>query len=233
MADDVQNILEHVGLFQQRMLQSDGRTHPIQVHLTQRFNQPWTNTKINQMSRKKKKLLHRAFKTKSSEDRAAYHEDKKYIQSECRKAYYRYINDMVAKPSEGEPHSLKRFWVFIKSRKWDNSGVSPLEKDGISHSDSQVKADILNKQFSSVFTNEDTASVPDMGPSPHPDMADINIHEPGVRKILSDLKPHSAADPDEIPARLLENFASVLARPLSCIFKASSDHGSNCLETCS
>ena len=130
MADDVQNILEHVGLFQQRMLQSDGRTHPIQVHLTQRFNQPWTNTKINRMSRKKKKLLHRAFKTKSSEDSAAYHEAKKYIQSECRKAYYRYINDMVAKPSEGEPHSLKRFWVFIRSRKCDNSGVSPLEKMG-------------------------------------------------------------------------------------------------------
>ena len=34
----------------------------------------------------------------------------------------------------------------------------------------------LNQKFSSVFTNEDT--VPDMGPSPHPDMADININEP-------------------------------------------------------
>ena len=64
-----------------------------------------------------------------------------------------------------------------------------------------------------------------MGPSPHPDMADINIHEPGVRKILSDLKPHSAAGPEEIPARLLKNFASILARPLSCIFKASVDQG--------
>ena len=104
--------------------------------------------------------LPKALKTGSSKDRTTYQEAKKYTQSECRKACYRYINDMGAKPSEGEPHSFERFWDFIKSRKCDNSVVPPLDQ-----------------KFSSVFTNEDT-SVPDMGPSPHPDMADINIHKP-------------------------------------------------------
>ena len=51
------------------------------------------------------------------------------------------------------------------------------------------KKDILNQQFSSIFTNENATSVPDMSSSPHPGIADINIHETGVglRKILSDL----------------------------------------------
>ena len=126
-------------------------------------------------------------------------------------------------PSEGEPHSRKRFWALIKIRKCDNSGVFPFKKDGISHSDSQVKADIINEQFSSVFTIEDTTSVLDMDPSPHPDMADITIHEPGVRKILLNLKVPQC--PDEIPAKLLKSYL------VSCISRPG-DH-SNCLETCS
>ena len=48
-----------------------------------------------------------ALETRSSEDKAVYHEVKKYTHSECREAYYRYINDMVDKPLEGEPHSQR------------------------------------------------------------------------------------------------------------------------------
>ena len=77
------------------------------------------------MSHRKKNILRRVLQIKSSENRAAYHEARTYTQSGWRKAYYRYINDMVAKPSEGEPHSLKRLWTFIKNRKCDNSGDPP------------------------------------------------------------------------------------------------------------
>ena len=76
-------------------------------------------------------------------------------------------------------------WVNLTLLK--NSGPSSKAGNvttavyGISHSDSHFKADILNQQFSPAFTNEDTTSIPDMGPS----SADINIHEPGggLRKI--------------------------------------------------
>jgi hypothetical protein len=51
----------------------------------------------------------------------------------------------------------KRFWSFIKSKRCESTGVSPLkDSDGKTYSDSETKANILNKQFSSVFnTNED------------------------------------------------------------------------------
>ena len=150
MADDVQSVLEHGApvndmwdCLSKRCCKAIDEHIPSKL-TSQRYNQSWTNTKIKRISRSKK-LLHRALKTMSSKDRAAYQEAKKYTQSECRKAYYRYINDMVVKPSKGELHSLGRFWAFIKSKQCDNSGVSRPKKVGISHSDSQVKPDILNQ----------------------------------------------------------------------------------------
>ena len=60
------------------------------------------------------------------------------------------------------------------------------------HSESQVKASILNDQFSSVFTKEDvTSTIPSLGHSMHPDLARITVSEEGVQKLLGGLKIHS------------------------------------------
>ena len=58
--------------------------------------------------------------------------------------------------------------------------VAPLKRDGLAHSDSQVKAKILNDQFSSVFTKEDTSTIPSLGHSTHHDLARITVSEEGV-----------------------------------------------------
>ena len=49
----------------------------------------------------------------------------------------------------------KPFWQYLKSQHQDNCGVSPLKRNGELHSDSKDKAQILNDQFSSVFTKDD------------------------------------------------------------------------------
>ena len=95
--------------------------------------------------------------------------------------------------------------------------------DGVAHSDSQVKANILSNQFSSVITKEDTSTIPSLGHSTHPDLARITVSEDGVQKLLGGLKIYSAAGPDEIPARLLKEYASELAPALTLIFPASLD----------
>ena len=50
----------------------------------------------------------------------------------------------------------KKVCTFIKNKKADGSGVSPLRSDGTCHSKLAEKADILNKKFSSVFTTENS-----------------------------------------------------------------------------
>jgi hypothetical protein len=55
-------------------------------------------------------------------------------------------------------HSIQKdvFKAFIKSKKQENSGVAPLRgNDGMLHSASNNKAEILNAQFKSAYTQED------------------------------------------------------------------------------
>ena len=49
----------------------------------------------------------------------------------------------------------KKFWKYIKSLRKDCVAVSSLTTDGVTVSKSEDKADILNHQFSSVFTVKD------------------------------------------------------------------------------
>jgi hypothetical protein len=55
---------------------------------------------------------------------------------------------------------LRWFWKYIKSRKNDNIGVSPLKSNGKLVSNSKGKAEILIQQFKSVFTiDKSTVSI--------------------------------------------------------------------------
>ena len=75
-----------------------------------------------------------------------------------------------------------------------------MRRDGVAHSDPQVKANILNDQFAGAFTEEDTSSLPSLGPSPFPDVPAFEISTAGVKKLLRGLKPHKASGPDNIYA---------------------------------
>ena len=49
---------------------------------------------------------------------------------------------------------------YIKNRKNDHFGVAPLNDGGTTYTEAKQKAQILNKQFESVFTNEDVTNFP-------------------------------------------------------------------------
>ncbi|KAI0221088.1 hypothetical protein LSAT2_027493 [Lamellibrachia satsuma] len=191
---------------------------------SQRYNQPWANGKIRNLSRKKKKYYKKAQRTKSDQDMAKYRATKKLVQSECRKAYYQYINSMIGESNQNGGN-LKKFWSFIKSKKNDNSGVAPLKKNGIVHSDSQTKADILNTQFSSVFTKGGKINVPNLGTCKYSVLPDITVCETGMRKLLEAVKPHKATGPDAIPARVLKDYAAEIAPVLTLIYQSSLNQG--------
>jgi hypothetical protein len=98
-----------------------------------------------------------------------YHQIKRASEKECKKVYKDYIHNII---SPDLTNNTKRFWGFIKSRRCDSVGVSPLkDTDGITYSDIESKANVLNHQFSSVFNcNEDKNTIPCKGQTPHTDM---------------------------------------------------------------
>ena len=85
-----------------------------------------------------------------------------------------------------------------------------------------MKANILNDQFTSVFTTEDPSlTLPDLGPSPYPAVENFNITQHGVSKLLSQLNPHKATGPDEVLPRLLKETSYQISPALTMVFQAS------------
>ena len=87
------------------------------------------------------------------------------------------------------------------------------------------KSNILNNQYCSVFTNEDTTNIPSKGPSRTPDVPSIKVSVNGVKTLLQELKPHMASGPDNKSPRVLKELADPLSKPLAKFFQHSIDAG--------
>ena len=189
---------------------------------TQRYNQPWITRDLKRLSRRKKRAFKKYRTSNSTRDYEKYHKLKAKSHVLCKERYNEYVNTIVM----DENQKPKRFWSFIKSKRTDACGVSPLKKDGLTHSDSKMKAEILNQQFTSVFTAENPSDpLPDLGDSPHPTVAGITVTENGMRKLLQQLNPHKATGPDEVSSHLLKVVASQITPALTLFFQASLDQG--------
>ena len=116
-------------------------------------------------------------------------------------------------------------YSFIKSKKCDASGVAPLSSNGVNHSNSVKKANILNNQFTSVFTKEDLSSIPELNTTEHPSVKSIVVNRKGVFRLLKDVNQHKATGPDAIPERLLKSLCDEVVDILCVIFQASLDQG--------
>ena len=84
-------------------------------------------------------------------------------------------------------------------------------------SDTQEKVELINQQFTSVFTHENTSTLPNLGISPFATIVVDNIHADSVAKLLAGLQGHKAHGPDGIQARLLKETAHNMAPLLTQI----------------
>ena len=182
-----------------------------------RFHQPCVNRNSKRLSKRKKKAFRRDQQTGLSKDIQQYKNLQRETQCHCRKAYNDYVEDLVS----GDGNNPKKLWSFIKGKKCDNGGISPLRKDGVAHSDPQLKATILNDQFVSSFTEEDTSSLPSLGPSSYPDVPEFTIGIEDVTKLLQGLNPYKASVPENLPSKFLKEAASEVAPALQPMFTAS------------
>ena len=126
---------------------------------TSRWNIPWSTRKIRRSIRTKQRQYNKAKKTGKEADWAKFRESRKHIKKELEKEHKNYLSNILDIDNmESEAASkqciTKRFWRYIKAKKQDNSGVSTLNVEGETIEDSTTKAEALNNQFQSVFTQE-------------------------------------------------------------------------------
>ena len=191
-----------------------------------RYNVPWLTTSMKRLSRKKKRLYKKAKKSHGKQKDtiwARYRSCKSTFNKGMKEAKEHFISNIIT--DAFQDNNTKPFWKFVKSKRSDNTGIPPLKEDGRLYSDSKSKADILNRQFTSVFTREDTSNIPTPTGPPQPSMPDIEVEVRGVQKLLSNIKPNKASGPDGIPCRILKETATEIAPILTDIFNTSLAQG--------
>ena len=114
--------------------------------ISKRNQTPWISRRIKRLHKRKQ----RAFNSyKQHRDLASYEtfsKQRKITYTETRNAHRSYISSICS-------DSPKIFWSYIKSLKVDNIGIPTLNNNKL-ESDNILKAEILNSQFKSVFTQE-------------------------------------------------------------------------------
>jgi len=159
---------------------------------------------------------------------------KSEIQKLIRNSYWQYLDSVIFTNDSGN-NKNKKFYSFVKHKKSQNCGVSPLKDEGVTHTDPVDKANILNKQFESVFSAQKPIDLKQLieinliksgkSSKTSSDPNDIVITQDGVHKMLQGLNVNKASGPDGISPRLLKTLSSEIAPFLTKIFQASLDTG--------
>ena len=116
----------------------------------------------------------------------------------------------------------KPFWAYARQKLKTRSGISPLRQDPndpttLKYS-SKDKANILQNQFCSVFSNESLDDIPVFRPRTTESITKINISTETIVKNLKALNANKSVGPDGLHAVLLKELASQVAGPLKALF---------------
>ena len=164
---------------------------------SKRFNQPWFNAACKRVVRKKKRRYKVFQRTRLERDWSRFQGAAKDARKTCQNAY----NDYLKKNIYQDKGHSKKFFAFVKSKRTDLCGVSPLvDSKNVIHTDKEKLAELLNDQFTSVFSKDD-GKIPIPNDPPGTKMKDITITKNGIVKLLKDLNSHKASGPDSIGAR--------------------------------
>ncbi|XP_053395967.1 uncharacterized protein LOC128556067 [Mercenaria mercenaria] len=174
-----------------------------------RADLPWLTPRIIRLIHKRDKLYHKLNKSPNQAKNQKLKSLKSYIQRQIRASYWSYMENVIFS-HDSQPGRNKKFCSYIKHNKKENVGIAPLKSDGFTHTDPVTKANILNKQFESVFSPPKPLSLKHLCSklltSPSSLMDQINVTPEGVDKLLLGLSPHKASGPDELSPVFSRNF---------------------------
>ena len=187
------------------------------------YSLPWLSNSLKKCLKKKNRLYTKAKKSgKGSPKWAKYKEQQKQCKNLLKEAESDYVNNKI---NTGLlQNNTKPLWQYIKSKKQDHIGVSPLRSDGQLFSDPKQKAELLVTKFQEVFSTPITSALDEPAPV-CPAIKDLHISKEGVEKLLASLDSTKANGPDEIPTLILKKCASVISPILTTIFQKSVETG--------
>ena len=181
--------------------------------------------KATQRLIKRKHRSHTTFlNTRNPNDKAAYNNIRNEVTSKVRSdrlAFERNISKEIK-------NNNKVFWRYVNANRSSKASIPDLKRpDGTKACSDEDKAEVLNNQFSSVFTKEDTSNLhhQEDAPNTQPTTPNLVITEEKVKKKLSKMRTDKSPGPDGVHPLILKNLADILAKPLTQIFNNSIESG--------
>ena len=153
------------------------------------------------------------------------------LQYDIRCAHTKRLNEMESRAVEKIKTNPKFFFSYAKSLSKIKSSINMLfDSNQEITTDPKKMADLLQEQFSSVFSDPNSPDVKDPVFSPpsiqHPqELEDFRISDEDIMSAVQSISTDSACGPDGIPAILLKNCAQELRSPLRIIWQESFEKG--------
>ena len=202
-------------------------THKTEITNNNKGSFPIDNT-LQQAIKEKHRAHRRWMKGNRRGDqtlRGAYTKSRDKVKKLIRKSK-RSFEKGIASRGKSNP---KEFWKYVRKKLKTKSGVSPMlqnvkDPDSLKFDDKD-KANILQKQFSSVFTKEQSDNLPTLEMRTDKKIEHLHITEEMVRKEILTLNINKSSGPDEICPIMLINLVDFVANPLALLMNATINNG--------
>ena len=113
----------------------------------------------------------------------------------CLLRWYGHVRSLMASTHHKHYRSLNlKSMVVLEKYLPCNLGVSPLMDSGKLHSESKTKAEIILKQFSSVFVRSNSTTMPPVKLRVQDGIQSIKIVSEGVERLLLNIQSHKGPD---------------------------------------
>jgi len=171
---------------------------------------PWVRGQLKRKVRRRDKAFKNSKRTDRESDKLKFQKLKHEVQRDLRRAYWQYVEELIiSNEADKDQGSMKRFYRFIKHKKMDYNGVSPLKVDGNWWLIQRWKLKLWTSS-SSLYLPE-TEFKPAQAQPRFPSMPPIHISASGVLKLLQQLNPTKASGPFMFGRGATEN-----ASPVKC-----------------
>ena len=121
------------------------------------------------------------------------------------------------------------FYQYARSKSTVKTAVGPfINAENQLIFDSKEKSDILQKQYTSVYSSEgyNPSIIEDISRKPGlKSLTTIEVTEENIEAAINTLNTTSASGPDGVPAILLKNCKSALKLPLKILWRSSLENG--------
>ena len=185
-------------------------------------NLRWVNARIRKEIRKKERLFKRAKRSGSHVDSVNFKAQRKKVKHITKKAHDDYVNSYILNDVD---QNHKRFWKYIKAKRFSNTSMKCLIKNGHTFTKTKDILDSLNATFYEAFSQDnnpfsETANAGQIDLN-FPDMPAIAISCSGVKALIDGLDSSKAPGPDHISPKLLKLIPEEASRCLKIIFESS------------